>query len=81
MAGALKSEIDLYIIAKVKHLRTLRKYSQAVLAVKLGVSDAFIGQIENPKHYSKYSMVQINKLAKIFNCSPRDFLPEHPMPD
>jgi len=78
MSGGAKSEIDLYIIAKVKQLRLDYKYSQAVLAIKLGVSDAFIGQIENPKHYSKYSIVQLNKLAKIFNCSPKDFLPEKP---
>lgn len=80
MTTGVKSEIDLYIIAKIKQLRLDYKYSQAVLAVKLGVSDAFIGQIENPKHYSKYSMVQLNKLAQIFNCSPRDFLPENPIP-
>jgi len=79
MRGTPKSEIDLYIIETVKKLRTEHKYSQAVLAVKLGVSDAFIGQIENPKNTCKYSMVQLNKLAKIFNCSPKDFLPEKPL--
>ncbi|MFI4954554.1 MAG: helix-turn-helix domain-containing protein [Gammaproteobacteria bacterium] len=79
MRGLPKSNIDLYIIEKVKKLRTEHKISQAVLATKLDVSDAFIGQIENPKHTSKYSMVQLNKLAKIFNCSPRDFLPEKPL--
>ena len=79
MRGQPKSDIDLYIIEKVKKLRTEHKLSQAVLAVKLGVSDAFVGQIENPKHTSKYSMVQLNKLAQIFNCSPKDFLPEKPI--
>lgn len=79
MAGLPKSDIDLYIIARIKELRTQHKLSQAALAVKIGVSDAFIGQIENPKHYSKYSLVQLNELAKIFNCSPREFLPEKPL--
>jgi len=79
MRGRPKSAIDLYIIAKAKELRTEFGYSQAVLAVKLGVSDAFIGQIENPKNTSKYSSEQINKLAQIFNCSPRDFWPEKPL--
>ena len=79
MKGLLKSEIDLYIIDKIKTLRVANKFSQAALALKLGVSDAFIVQIENPKNRSKYSMVQLNKLAKIFNCSPRDFLPENPL--
>ena len=78
MRGQPKSDIDLYIIDKIKKLRLENKMSQAVLAVKLGVSDAFIGQIENPKNTSKYSMVQLNKLAQIFNCSPKDFLPDKP---
>jgi transcriptional regulator with XRE-family HTH domain len=79
MRGHLKSEIDLHIIKEVKKLRIENKISQAILATKLDVSDAFIGQIENPKHTSKYSMVHLNKLAKIFNCSPRYFLPEKPL--
>jgi transcriptional regulator with XRE-family HTH domain len=79
MRGASKSDIDLYIIEKVKKLRNEYKYSQAVLAIKLGVSNAFIGQIENPKNTCKYSMDQLNKLAIIFDCSPKDFLPEKPI--
>jgi transcriptional regulator with XRE-family HTH domain len=72
MRGASKSDIDLYIIEKVKKLRNEYKYSQAVLAIKLG-------QIENPKNTCKYSMDQLNKLAIIFDCSPKDFLPEKPI--
>jgi len=74
-----KTELDLYIIDVVKKLRSDINMSQAVLAIKLGVSDAFIGQIENPKHRAKYNLAHINKLAQIFNCSPRDFLPEKPI--
>lgn len=74
-----KTELDLYIINKVKELRNKVGMSQAILAVKLEVSDAFIGQIENPKHRAKYNVAHINKLAQIFNCSPRDFLPEKPL--
>jgi len=76
---AFKSELDLYIINKVKELRNSNGMSQAVLAIKLEVSDAFIGQIENPKHRAKYNLAHINKLAQIFNCSPKDFLPEKPI--
>ena len=77
--GATKTELDLYIINKVKELRTEAGISQAVLAIKLEVSDAFVGQIENPKHRAKYNLSHINKLAQIFNCSPKDFLPEKPL--
>ncbi|MFI4954553.1 MAG: helix-turn-helix domain-containing protein [Gammaproteobacteria bacterium] len=74
-----KTELDLYIINVVKKLRLEINMPQAVLAIKLGVSDAFIGQIENPKHRAKYNLAHINKLAQIFNCSPKDFLPEKPI--
>ena len=76
---AHKSELDLYIINKVKELRLHNNISQAVLAIKLEVSDAFIGAIENPKHRAKYNIAHLNKLAQIFDCSPRDFLPEKPI--
>jgi transcriptional regulator with XRE-family HTH domain len=79
MRGQSKSEFDLLVIENVKRLRIERKMSQAILAVKLGVSDAFIGQIESPKSKSKYSIEQLNLLANIFECSPRDFLPEIPI--
>ena len=77
--GSTKTELDLYIINKVKQLRLDTGMSQAVLAIKLEVSDAFIGAIENPKHRAKYNVNHINKLAEIFNCSPKDFLPEKPL--
>lgn len=74
-----KTEIDFYVIDKVRELRAKHHFSQAVLAVKLDVSDTFIGNIENPKHVAKYNLIHINKLARIFNCSPRDLLPENPL--
>ena len=79
MRGQPKSDIDLHVIGEVKRLRIEHGFSQAVLAVKLGVSDAFIGQIENPKNISKYNLDQINTLAQIFSCSPKDFLPDKPI--
>ena len=77
--NASKTELDLYIINKVKDLRVKTGMSQAVLAIKLEVSDAFIGAIENPKHRAKYNVNHINKLAEIFDCSPKDFLPDKPL--
>jgi len=79
MRGQPKSDIDLYLIDKVKKIRNEHKMSQAALAIQLEVSDAFIGQIENPKNRSKYSVEQLNKLAQIFKCSPKDFLPDKPI--
>lgn len=74
-----KSELDLYVMNKVKEHRLRKGVTQAVLAAKLNVNDAFIGHIENPNHRAKYNLAHLNKLAQIFNCSPRDFLPEKPI--
>ena len=74
-----KSSIDWYIVNKVRDLRINRGMSQEELAIHLGISRGFIGHIESPEFVSKYSMVQLNEIAKIFKCSPRDFLPEKPL--
>ena len=79
MQATPKSAIDVYIIDQVKKMRNERNISQAVLATRLNVSNAFIGQIEDPKHRSKYNTSHLNTLAKIFKCSPRAFLPENPI--
>lgn len=72
----LKSEIELFVISKVKALREKANFSQSELAVLLNVSNGFIGQVESSNHPSKYNLDHIDKLAVIFNCSPKDFLPE-----
>ncbi|WP_232373111.1 helix-turn-helix transcriptional regulator [Pinibacter aurantiacus] len=60
-------------------MRLERNISQANLARHLDVSEGFIGNIENPNYRDKYNIKHLNELAKIFKCSPRDFLPEKPL--
>ena len=74
----VKTEIDLYVIKKVKERRKELKMSQADLAFKLGVSYGFIGQVESIKYPAKYNINHLDKLASIFNCSPKYFLPDFP---
>jgi transcriptional regulator with XRE-family HTH domain len=57
-------------------MRTARGISQQQLAHYLNVSPGFIGKIEGHLYHQKYSLEQINALAGIFGCSPKDFLPE-----
>jgi transcriptional regulator with XRE-family HTH domain len=70
------SSIEDYIISKVKEMRISEGYSQRDLAYLLEVSIGFIGDVESPKRRAKYNLNHINELAKIFKCSPKDFLPE-----
>lgn len=73
------SDIEQYVIDKVKQTREEAGMSQADLAAHLDVSYGFIGNIENPKRRDKYNLNHINKLAKIFKCSLCDFLPKKPL--
>lgn len=72
-------EIDLFVINKVKMYREAKGISQEALAYHLGVSPGFIGQVESPKYRAKYNLTHLNLAAKLFGCSPRDFLPEEPL--
>jgi transcriptional regulator with XRE-family HTH domain len=71
--------IEQYVIDKVRQLRVSKNISQKELAFLLDVSIGFIGDIENPKYRAKYNLNHINKLAIIFECSPKDFLPTKPL--
>jgi len=78
MAANLKTDIEAYVIGKVKEKRELAKLSQSELAVRLDVSNGFIGQAESSNSPTKYNLNHLNKLALIFKCSIKDFLPEQP---
>lgn len=75
----LKSKIDIFVIDRVKEMRTARNLSQAHIAYELGVSVGFIGKVESSKYPSHYNIKHLNELAKILKCSPHDFLPKKPI--
>ncbi|MDR3680437.1 MAG: helix-turn-helix transcriptional regulator [Flavipsychrobacter sp.] len=70
------SEIDKYVIGKVKERRLQQGLSQSQLAFELDVPTSFIAMIESGQYNKKYNVTHINNLAKALNCSPKDFMPE-----
>lgn len=72
----LKSPLELHIVEIVKEKRKNLKQSQEDIAKVLRVTVGYIGQIESKKLKSMYSYDQLNELAKFFECSPKDFMPE-----
>ena len=62
----MKTEIDLYVIAKVREYRLMAKHTQESLSYTLGYTRTFISNFEN-------------KIAKVLKCSPKDFLPQDPL--
>ncbi|MBX3164352.1 MAG: helix-turn-helix transcriptional regulator [Bacteroidetes bacterium] len=69
--------IEQYVIDTVRKMRIEKGISQKELAFDLDLSIGFIGDVESHKSNAKYNLKHINKLAQIFNCSPKDFLPKN----
>lgn len=74
-----KSKIDWFIVNKVREIRLGIGITQEDVAMHLNLSVGFIGHIESPKFRAKYNTIHLNELARLFKCSPRDFLPEKPI--
>lgn len=70
------SKIELYIISEVRKIREAKGMSQMQLSLKLGKAVGFIGDIEAPSKAAKYNIKHLNDIAKIFDCSPKDFWPD-----
>lgn len=73
------TKIELYIIQRVKELREQRGMTQMELSLRLGKGVGFIGDIEAPSKKAKYNINHLNEIAKVFDCSPKDFWPENPL--
>ena len=76
----LKTKIDWFIITRVREMREREGLEQDDIAIHLSVSNGFIGQIESPNFRAKYNTSHLNELAKLFKCSPKEFMPEKPIP-
>lgn len=73
----MKSAVDLYVIDRVREKRIAANLSQEELSIRAGFrSNGFVGQVESMNYSKRYNIQHLNKFAWIFNCSPKDFLPE-----
>ncbi|MDR6809671.1 transcriptional regulator with XRE-family HTH domain [Dyadobacter sp. BE34] len=73
------TELEQYVIDRVKARRIELGISQKELSHLLNASEGWVGLVESTKTDDKYSLRRINDLAKILNCSPKDFLPDFPL--
>lgn len=71
----MKSNIDLFVITRIKERRMQKNISQRGLAAILDCSPSFIGQVESEKFDVKYSVHQVFLVAQFFECSPAEFFP------
>jgi transcriptional regulator with XRE-family HTH domain len=73
------SDIEQFVIDKVKERRVELGISQKELAHLLNASEGWIGLVESSRTDDKYSLRRLNELAKVLDCSPQYFLPERPL--
>ena len=78
MANQL-TEIELFIIQKVRDIRESLNLTQEELSFRLNKNRGFIGDIEAPSKNAQYNIKTLNDIAKIFECSPKDFWPDKPL--
>ncbi len=74
-----KNKVDWYVVTRIRDLRMAKGYSQDDLAIHLEVTRGFIGQVESPNYRAKYKTLHLNDLARLLECSPKDFWPQDPI--
>ena len=79
MDEPLLSPIEQNVVDIVREKRIAKGWSQKDLAYEIDLSIGFIGDVESPRYRAKYNLNHINTLAKVFECSPKDFLPDLPL--
>ena len=72
-------ELRLMLSANIKHFRSLRRWSQVVLAEKIGISTNFLADIETGKSW--VSSLTLNKLANIFEIDVYELFKPLKMPN
>ena len=73
------SYLDYYIIERVIELRAKSKpyIGQVTLAHKIGVSEGYMGKIENPKEHAKYNIRMLGRVAIALGLkSYKDLFPD-----
>ncbi|KAA6344058.1 hypothetical protein EZS27_008315 [termite gut metagenome] len=75
----MNSDIYDYTIDVMRKKRRDKGISLQTIADCLNVSKTFVANIENPKNRARLNFQHVNELSKLFECSPKDFLPTEPL--
>jgi transcriptional regulator with XRE-family HTH domain len=73
------NKINEYAINVLKKKRFEKNWSQQYLADSINISRSFLRNIEDDRHNAHLNLNLINELSKVFECTPREFLPENPL--
>lgn len=71
-----KTEIEMFIVNKVRKIRESRNVGQKKLSLELKLSVSFVGNVENIHSKAKYNFNHLNEIARYFNVPFSYFFPE-----
>ncbi len=74
-----KTKFQYEIVQLVRTQRERLGFTQDDIAECLNVTRGYIGQVESPNFASRYTFDQLNALAILMKCSPKDFIPLTPI--
>lgn len=81
MAAQKKTKFELAVVDLIREMRLERRLSQDKIAAYIGTNRSFIGQVESHETDTKYNLNHLNRLAYFLGCSPKDFIPDLPIPE
>jgi len=70
------TEIEQYVIDRVREKRIQAGLTQAVLSVAIDLNPKFVGNVERLNTDDKYNINHLKKIAEVLGCSIKDFFPE-----
>ncbi|MCC8173975.1 MAG: helix-turn-helix domain-containing protein [Odoribacter sp.] len=75
----MKSDLDKYIVRKVKEIRERGNMSIRYFADCLNISESYIRRCESETSDKKYNLNHLNKIAKFFDCTLWEIIPQKPL--
>lgn len=73
------TDIERFVIDKVRARRMELNMTQVDLAAASGYSSSFIAVVESGHYDKKYNLNNLNAFAKALKCSVKDFMPNEPL--
>lgn len=70
------TQIEDFVIQRVKELRIEKGMSQREFGDNINLSQGFIRDCESPRKRAKYNLNHLNEIVRVFGCSFSYFFPD-----
>ncbi len=63
----------------VREKRIEKELTQTMIAAFIGTHRSYVSLVEKSDNHRIYNLDQLNLIAELIGCSPKDFIPENPI--